>query len=573
MSVLDIFKRKLKRKVLVLIGVPSNKQEFDEVKNNKTSDFLKNYKWDDYSETSAKIVAFKKEVSCLGAEVVTAKSIDDLLHADDYDAVVFIAHHIIDTEEVEINGNRFSCDDVIDAFPESFGGVVDWSSCNSIKLQLKLKCRCPKCKIIAAKARTSLVLRAMMCGCTLKAMVRYRDLNYLEAYKKTVNMLLKSNNKSFAKIASDVIYLGNELHSTVFAPKEVQKGTSFMVQVALHRKSESGEVELMAKMIDDSTEIRNAKSLSFKLKKNDKVEFELTSVVNSEFFSIDEDRKSFVWCNEYDMEQFVVTVAANCNCTSFFGKIKIVVNKEPVGSLTFKTDIADCKVGEFQCADISFLPYNKGSVIKKQRDFLIERLKNQMDVISEKMKTSNDDCVTQSLSVELSMCGNCIDIIDRTPDVIYGKIYKVFVSSTSDLEDYRMTLKEQIEKNSMHAEMYENWQQSSSYPRDKCCEQVMSSDVLVCLLGERYGYVEPIWGKSMTEIEYRIAEKKGIPILVYVDRKYKNSKDESQINFINDISTNRLVTFFEDKFNLALQSRSELRNIKNKLDNDNNIRK
>ena len=568
MGLFNVFRKRIKQRVIVLIGVPFDRQGFDEVKNIKSSDFLKHYEWDEYLETASKIVAFKKEVSSLGADVLVAKSTDDLLLVDNYDAVVLIAHHIIDTEEIELNGNRFSCDDVVNAIPESFSGFVDLSSCNSTKLQLHLKCRCPQCKIIAIRTKTSLTLRATICRYTLKAMALNHNLSYLEAFRKTVELLLKNNSKSGSNSVSDIVYLGDELRSTVFAPKEAQKGTSFFVQLALHKKSESEEVEIMAKMVDDTTEIRNSKSLSFKLKKNDKVELELVSVTKAEFFSIDEDRKSFVWCNEYNIEQFVVTVSDECDCPTFYGKLKIVVNKKPVGSMTFKTNISNCKVSDSQCADVSFSPYDKFAEMRRQRDFLINRLKDQIEIIKDRIRISDDEKVVQSLNVELGMCSSCMEIIDRAPERIYGKLYKVFVSSTSDMGDYRMILKEQIEKNSMHAEMYEDWQQSKSYPRDKCCEQVLSSDVLVCLLGERYGFVEPLWDMSMTEIEYRIAEKKGIPILVYVDRKFKNSKEKSQIDFVNDISTNRMVTFFEDQTSLALQSRSELRTIKNELDYD-----
>jgi len=567
MRIINLFrKRTITKKVLILIAIPVDKKGFDEIKKDNVSDFLMNCDWNTYSKTTARIAKFMKEASGLGADVVIANSIEELHNADDYDAVTLFAHHIIDSEEIELNGKRYQLDDVVNAMPESFSGILDLSSCNSTMMQVKLKCRCPECKIIATKVKTSLGLRVVLCGDTLKVMARNHDMSYLDAFKKAVELRLEMVSSSRVIPKNDVIYLGNELHSTVFAPKEVKKGTSFMVQVALHRKSESDEVELMAKMVDDSAEIRNAKSISFKLKKNDKVEMELVSVTDSEFFTIDKGRKSFVWCNEYDIEQFVVSVSPDCDCMAFFGKVKIVVNKKPVGSITFKTNIKDCEVEDSQCADMYFSPYNKSVEMKKQRDFLINQLNNQIEVINKKMNMSDDEKVRQSLNVELDMCNSCMKIINRVPENIYGKLYKVFISSTSDLGDYRMTLKEQIEKNSMHAEMYENWQQSNTYPRDKCCEQVLSSDVLVCLLGERYGYVEPLWGKSMTEIEYRIAEKKGIPICIYVDKNFKNSKDMSQINFVNEISTNRMVTFFEDEMSLAIQSRSELRTVKNELD-------
>jgi hypothetical protein len=48
------------------------------------------------------------------------------------------------------------------------------------------------------------------------------------------------------------------------------------------------------------------------------------------------------------------------------------------------------------------------------------------------------------------------------------------------------------------------------------------ADVLVLIIGGRYGYIEPQTEKSITNIEYLTARAKGIPIMAFVDRQVLN---------------------------------------------------
>jgi len=55
---------------------------------------------------------------------------------------------------------------------------------------------------------------------------------------------------------------------------------------------------------------------------------------------------------------------------------------------------------------------------------------------------------------------------------------------------------------------------------DNCRRAVdLHADVLVLIIGGRYGYVSADAGKSVTNIEYLTARAKGIPIYVFVERK------------------------------------------------------
>ena len=53
-------------------------------------------------------------------------------------------------------------------------------------------------------------------------------------------------------------------------------------------------------------------------------------------------------------------------------------------------------------------------------------------------------------------------------------------------------------------------------PKEVCLKEVASSDVYVGIFAERYGYVDPDTGRSMTELEYRQAQDSKLPCLIYM---------------------------------------------------------
>ena len=143
------------------------------------------------------------------------------------------------------------------------------------------------------------------------------------------------------------------------------------------------------------------------------------------------------------------------------------------------------------------------------------------------------------------------------------------------MSKYRHVIKERVEACEMFPDMYENWGQGNIYPRDICCEHVLQSDIFVCILGAKYGFIEPLWDKSMTEIEYRIAVEAGLPILIYILNNYEEemgrlSGDERinatrQLELIEELKSKRLVGIFLNEVGLALLANSELLTLKHKL--------
>lgn len=101
----------------------------------------------------------------------------------------------------------------------------------------------------------------------------------------------------------------------------------------------------------------------------------------------------------------------------------------------------------------------------------------------------------------------------------------VFVSSTCyDLKQIRQNIRDFIEDDLGYEAILSEY---DSFPIDpdkdtiNNCLRVVEqrADILVLIVGGRYGYVTDHGNKSITNLEYLRARSKGIPIFVFVDRK------------------------------------------------------
>lgn len=93
---------------------------------------------------------------------------------------------------------------------------------------------------------------------------------------------------------------------------------------------------------------------------------------------------------------------------------------------------------------------------------------------------------------------------------------RVFVSSV--MEGYavhRDAARQGIRQADADPVLAEDFQAQASSPRNACLDGVQSSDALVLLLGARHGWVTPS-GRSATEEEYEEAQRRQLPILVFV---------------------------------------------------------
>jgi hypothetical protein len=127
----------------------------------------------------------------------------------------------------------------------------------------------------------------------------------------------------------------------------------------------------------------------------------------------------------------------------------------------------------------------------------------------------------------------------------------VFISSTCyDLTKERIVLKEAI----CHLGHNVILSESNSFPIDPSKETVdncidivrKEADVLILIIKDRYGYVSPRTGRSITHMEYQTARDKGIPIFPFVYSETLRQKDllKGQIDENGDFS--KMCSFIDE---------------------------
>ena len=103
---------------------------------------------------------------------------------------------------------------------------------------------------------------------------------------------------------------------------------------------------------------------------------------------------------------------------------------------------------------------------------------------------------------------------------------RIFVSSVMQgYRDYRDAARRGIQRAGCDPVLAEDFAAQSTSPRNACLDGVQSSDVLVMLLGARYGWRAPS-GQSATEEEYEEARQRHLPILVFVEKGVERERQQ-----------------------------------------------
>lgn len=93
----------------------------------------------------------------------------------------------------------------------------------------------------------------------------------------------------------------------------------------------------------------------------------------------------------------------------------------------------------------------------------------------------------------------------------------IFVSSTFvDLEVHRRLVRDAIIRLEFTFKAMEFFGALPDTPKEECLRLVRSSNIFVGIIGMRYGYIDPVDGKSMTQLEYEEAQAVRLPTLIYL---------------------------------------------------------
>ncbi len=147
---------------------------------------------------------------------------------------------------------------------------------------------------------------------------------------------------------------------------------------------------------------------------------------------------------------------------------------------------------------------------------------------------------------------------------------KVYISSTyGDLKQYRKAASQVLRRLGQHVVAMEDYVATGQHPPlNKCLADVDACDYYVGIFAWRYGYIPDEGnpeGKSITELEYRQAEKKHKPCFIFLldedtpwlgkqDDRVTEKKEENRNRIValrQELEKNKLVSFFTNPDELA----------------------
>ncbi len=141
---------------------------------------------------------------------------------------------------------------------------------------------------------------------------------------------------------------------------------------------------------------------------------------------------------------------------------------------------------------------------------------------------------------------------------------RIYVSSTyRDLTDYREEVYRTLRKMNHDAVAMEDYVATDERPLHRCLSDVDACDVYVGIFARRYGYRPPEGNpgqRSITELEYRRAARRGKPCLVFLldpkapwlEEQTDNGAEKTRIDDLRrELEKDRLVSYFQSADELA----------------------
>jgi hypothetical protein len=150
-----------------------------------------------------------------------------------------------------------------------------------------------------------------------------------------------------------------------------------------------------------------------------------------------------------------------------------------------------------------------------------------------------------------------------------NKGFTVFLCSTyEDLSEERDGVLDAIKRLQLQHDAMEFFGARSNLPIETCLAEVRRSDVIVVIVGHRYGSLVPEIGISFSEAEYREAQRLGKPCLVYVrdenvpvlPRFVERDPEKLKLlqNWKDTLSSRHTISFFSNSHQLAVQVTADL---------------
>lgn len=546
-----------KRRVLFLISLP-NLPEFESCK---------------------KVVdEYTTQISAAGADVFDTIDEAHIKLMKKYDVTIVVAHHADDSDALVLKDGEMTIDDFVSYIPENYNGVLDFSSCNSVSAVSRIKEKCPDCRVQWSGGYTQLILRMYLYVNVIKYICDKKKADYHEVYMTALKKVKEKVEERKAGANSEEgnefedpalnTHLGSKGVVSVFSPKSVKQEVPFFVQVRCAKKKDVAQMGILAKKMDKSA--REIESFDLpNMNAGDQFGASISIVgPYADFVKIEDPSSETITIGKaIGSIVFCLTVNKDFPHNEMTLKVVLEHNRQPLGYCYAKVKIKEeSKVP----AEIYFQGRDKEAEQLKAKNHLIDKLELVELKLEKSIALSSDDNDRKLYESKLELCRKCLEII-RNPRLNVKKEHnRVFVSSTSDLKDYRNTVKLAINDFNLSPEMYEEWPQKSMPPGDVCCQKVMESSALICILGSYYGSLEKSLDMSMTELEYRTAVLSGLPVLVYVVKPRQESKESSELYrrqslFIKTIEGESVIKYFQDEEALFKATKLDLKSIKSQI--------
>ena len=510
------------------------------------------------------------ELEALGVDVRTDITFDLLSTANQYDIIISVTHYNLANGCMELADRDMPIDDYIDSLAADFNGIIDLSSCYSAMVVDKVKERCPNCHVLGAVRQVSLELRLSMYPSIIRIINENNEISYYDAYQQVLKVSTafiadnNNNNNTNSDQYQGATKLGDQ--SSIFSPAVVRRGEPYFVQVFFHKNKESDNVVLSAKRLDPATQKEMTILLPIRLKRRDRIEADFV-IIGKDYEKIDIDQatKSIIWMNATASIQFCVTVAEDFFPSQFKCRVKIEVNRQPVGECYFTTQVNNYRFSYNNVSNVELVPYDIKQEREKATKALLSKLNRRLVQLDKKLSEAKEEESKSRIESERKLCQKCINLVSVYQVAPYNQPKKVFVSSTSDMAQFREIMRKIAKDNHLSPNMYEDWVQMGISPHEACCYEVLRSDAVICILGPRYGHINSSWDMSMTEIEYNTALSSGKPILVfiYAPNGFEQfpKMEMRQQAFINQVRSSRILKIVSDENMFNKSVRKDLENL------------
>ena len=477
------------------------------------------------------------------------------------DVVVFIGHRDNELSKIELYDKSIDVDEFADnftnLFPKEYNGTIDLHSCYSEDIVNRLKNYFThRHLLLGTNAPVSVALLAILLPEILRYM-RIRNTSYIEAFNAIYQKAIESKQRQErSKHVSGQPTLGRKANcSTVAAPTEAVRGNSFKIQVSLHAERDGDTAIQMFRQRDSQTVERDQTKLAFKLKKNDKVQirFQIMNNQDSDFGILDSESSSdytreTVYNGSISTVFFNVSVNRDCRQNSCQCRILLYSKQQELGEMQFTVRIVDSATGSQDQPAAPILVKNFDDYKNESR----QRLRQELERLKQKTQLDTESNLSNEKNKQLlKIIDKCLYIIDEYQiDKIANS---VFISSTNDLGQERQAVKEALNVVHKTPIMSEYWNAEDITPIDVCCREVLKSDYFVCIIGERYGFVEPNIHLSMTKIEYLVAYCCNMARFIFIhkdllDKIEHLDKDDlsEQFEFIKEIKQDKFINIYSD---------------------------